>query len=227
LQALFQNKVTTTTTTAAMKFSIVLFAVLSAAPTVVQAASMTTCNQQANCLDFTTTKLNSVNDCSQTECAFEVCMKVNQSKAGCTKSGAISHTCEKASLGCTEDDGGFFGKKIVENVPDNYMSCQTVHGNSTAEFLMKDGSGSCGAMVASGADISCMALEDKYTSGGSCTGNVGMECMWSVKTPLCDAAAATTADEPPPAEEQESPPPAQEPQTFSSQAEEEAYWTCQ
>jgi hypothetical protein len=170
-----------------MKFTIALLAILSA--TAVQAAPMKTCQDQAACLDFTITEVEG-NDCSG-DCDFVVCMTVNQSKTGCDKSGSISHTCEKPSSGCSTDDG-FFGLDTVASIGDGYTSCQTVSADDTAEFLMKDGNGVCATGSTENAE--CMALEDKYETGGSCTGNTDKECIWLVATPTECSGSTTNTD---------------------------------
>jgi hypothetical protein len=202
---LFQNEVTTTTT-AAMQLSIALFAILSTAlTTAVQALPMTTCEDQAACLVFNTTQMGH-DSCIEADCEFVVCMTVNFG-GNCKKTGSISHTCEKASdecVGVEEEWGGFSNAVYMDGVTDGYSSCQTVKANVTAEFLMKDGNGSCGLpyeQTASGA--TCQKLEDVYNDNdGSCTGNVGKECIWTVRAPeKCDTGTdeeigiATTADE--------------------------------
>jgi hypothetical protein len=130
-----------------MQFSLALFAILSAA---VQAAPMTTCALQAKCLDFTIEEVTPGTTCAG-DCDFKVCMTVNQDPdAGCTKSGAISHTCEKPDTGCTPNGGGFDGITSTANIGDGYTSCQIVTAGDTAEFLMKDGPGNCGPELTSG-----------------------------------------------------------------------------
>jgi hypothetical protein len=183
-----------------MKFSIALFAILSV--TAVQAAPMKDCGTQADCLDFTVTEVSPGSTCSG-DCDFEICMTVNQSKAGCVKSGSISHTCEKPSSGCTTTDG-FSSVSATEGIGDGYTSCQTVTAGATAEFLMKDGNGTCEsgstALTGSSGTATCAALEDEYPTGGSCTGNVNKECIWMVQAPACSGSAPpitiNTASEP-------------------------------
>jgi hypothetical protein len=91
---------------------------------------------------------------------------------------------------------------------------------------MKDGSGSCEVagqtyeQTASGA--TCQRLEDVYQSNGSCTGNVGKECIWRVVAPNSCVPGANeerTVAEEPAAEE----PAAQELEPAA--AEEEAVFT--
>jgi hypothetical protein len=162
-----------------MKFSLALFAMLPAA---VQSAAMATCAQQDKCLDFTIEEVTPGSTCAG-DCDFKVCMTVNQDPdAGCTKSGAISHTCEKPDTGCTPNGGGFDGITSTANIGDGYTSCQIVTAGDTAEFLMKDGPGNCGPELTSGI-ATCMPLEDKYPTNGSCTGNVDKECIWLVEVP--------------------------------------------
>jgi hypothetical protein len=179
-----------------MKFSIALFAIVSA--TAVQAAPMKDCGTQADCLDFTVTEVSPGNTCSGV-CDFEICMTVNQKKTGCVKDGAISHTCTKPSSGCTTTEG-FFGLATVANIEDGYTSCQTVSAGATAEFLMKDGgNGSCDfgstPLIGAAGDATCASLEDKYNSGGSCTGNTGdKECRWAVVAPDCGGTITISSD---------------------------------
>jgi hypothetical protein len=177
-----------------MKFSIALFAILST--TAVQAAPMTTCSEQAVCLDFTMTEVSD-GPCSG-DCDFLICMTVNQDKTGCDKSGGISHTCTKPS-GCVTQTDGFLGLTATEGIDDGFTSCQTVSAGATAEFLMKDGNGACEsgstALTDAPGDISgtaaCQGLEDVYGEGYSCTGNKYKECIWQV------AAPATCSTDPP------------------------------
>jgi hypothetical protein len=183
-----------------MNLSIALFAMLSAAlTTAVHALPMTTCEDQANCLVFKTTQM-STDACIGEDCEFEICMTVNFDGTGCSKAGSISHTCEKASdecVGSEEEWGGFSNAVYMsEGITDGYSSCQTVKAGVTAEFLMKDGSGSCAeagfTFEQTGSGASCQRLEDVYAVDGSCTGNVGKECIWTVVAP---DSCAPVADE--------------------------------
>jgi hypothetical protein len=192
LQAVFQNEATTTTT---MKFSIALFALISAVPTAVQAAPIETCSDQAGCLFFTVTPVASTTPtCATGDCEFKVCMTLNLTDIRCGKSGSVSHTCEKASDECFEDGGGFSAADTKGSIVDGYSSCQIVPAGGIAEFLMKDGGGGCDSdpndPVTSGG-ATCRALEDVYPTGGSCSGNVDMECIWTVTAPLCDTPSDT------------------------------------
>jgi hypothetical protein len=176
------------TSTATMQFSLALFAILSAA---VQAGPMDTCGEQADCLDFTIEEVTGTT-CAG-DCDFKVCMTVNQG-GSCTKTGAISHTCEKPDTGCTTNGGGFDGMLELVNIGDGYTSCQIVTAGDTAEFLMKDGGGNCGAKLTSGV-TTCQHLEEVYPENGSCTGNTGMECIWMVEVPAsCGGGGGTDTD---------------------------------
>jgi hypothetical protein len=184
-----------------MKLSIALSAILSAAlTTAVQANPMTTCKDQANCLVFTTNQVPNTTCIGEAEdCEFVVCMTVNFG-GSCSKTGTISHTCEKKIDQCNTITNGFFGITATPNIGDNYSSCQTVKAGGTAEFLMKDGSGSCeeaGSQspyeTASGA--TCQSLENVYGDGASCTGNKGMECIWTVVAPASCVIPVAVADE--------------------------------
>jgi hypothetical protein len=171
-----------------MKFSIALFALLSAAPTAVHASPMKTCADQFNCLDFTINQVDT-DACSSTDaaCEFNVCITVNLG-GSCIKSDTdtVSHTCVKAGNVCL--DGGSFGEAaVVSGIGDGYAACQIVNPGGTAEFLIKDGNGDCaaaGPLAFEGGSANCAALEtiDGYES---CTGNVGTECVWTIVVPEC------------------------------------------
>jgi hypothetical protein len=86
-----------------MKFSIVLFAILSAAPTAVQAAPMQTCEDQASCLGFTMDQV--ATDACSTEgsaCEFKVCIELKLG-GSCTKSA--SDTVSHVSISCDQSAG--------------------------------------------------------------------------------------------------------------------------
>jgi hypothetical protein len=184
-----------------MKFSIALFALLSAAPTAVNASPMVTCADQFNCLDFTINQVDT-DACSSADaaCEFNVCITVNLG-GSCIKSDedTVSHTCVKAGNVCL--DGGSFGEAaVVSGIGDGYAACQIVNPGGTAEFLIKDGNGDCaaaGPLAFEGGSANCAALEtiDGYES---CTGNVGTECVWTIVVPECVLAIAddsTAADD--------------------------------
>jgi hypothetical protein len=200
------NKAAVTTT---MKFSILLFALLSAAPTTVHASPMKTCAEQFDCLDFTIDQVDT-DACSGTDvaCEFNVCITLNLG-GSCVKSDSdtVSHTCVKAGEVCL--DGGSFGEAaVVSGIGDGYSACQTVGPGATAEFLMKDGNGDCaaaGPLLFEGGSANCVALEtiDGYES---CTGNVGTECVWTIVAPECvlppaDDSTPPTDDSTPPADD--------------------------
>jgi hypothetical protein len=179
-----------------MKFSIALFAILSAVPTAVEAGAMKTCADQVDCLQFTTTE-QTHSACGTGDCEFKICMKL-QLGGSCDKSASdtVSHTCEKDEAVCLDVNGGFSSAAETVGIPNGYESCQTVKLGGAAEFLMKDGNGVCGAIGVNGDDSletkSCQALEDVYDVDGSCTGNVGTECIWIIQAP--DSCADSTSD---------------------------------
>jgi hypothetical protein len=222
LQAVFHNKSTTTTTaTTTMKFSIALFVILSSAPTVVQADPIETCSDQKNCLDFTTTQVDIVDACissvDEPVCEFNICMTLELG-GDCIKSDieTVSHTCVKADNECL--NGGSFGSALAKNTLENgYHACQVVSPGGIAEFLVKDGNGSCG-VIATPVDFrdgtlgTCQKLEDNTEFFESCTGNVGKECVWTIQAPQCGEPTAAdsssdsrigTSDEATAAEEEE------------------------
>jgi hypothetical protein len=123
---------------------------------------------------------------------FEICIELQLFGESCAKSGTVSHTCEKQEKDgeCSDDILGFATATELTSISDGYKNCQTVKGGGTAEFLMKDGNGDCsdGSSISFGEAgepttlATCGALEDKNGSG-SCTGNVGKECVWTIQAP--------------------------------------------
>jgi hypothetical protein len=179
-----------------MKFSIALFAILSAS---VQAAPMSTCGTQADCLDFSINKVSDGSKLCSGDCEFIVCMTVNYNDSCVKKSGTISHTCEKPDDVCAVNNG-FSGSTEKGGIPNEYKSCQIVNAGETAEFLMKDGSGSCNEGANTYGIATCGALEDKYPyddfdGSQSCTGNKDTECLWLVEAPPCTTDPETDPDD--------------------------------
>jgi hypothetical protein len=179
-----------------MKFSIALFAILSAAPTIVQ-AGIPTCSDQKDCLGFTITKVDP-DACSSTSaaCEFNICMTL-QFGGSCDKgtSETVSHTCEKASNVCQvggADGGSFESAAETKSLPNGYSACQAVSPGGFAEFLVKDANGNCGTadLAITGGTANCQKLET-MTNFDSCTGNVNKECVWTIQAPEC---GTTTAD---------------------------------
>jgi hypothetical protein len=190
-----------------MKFSIALFAIISAVPTAVQASPIKTCMDQKSCLGFEITKVVDDLLCTagQPTCEFEICMTLQMGGAGCAKGlgNAISHTCVKPETECL--NGGSFGLPTgtapLNGPADGSRFCQTVSPGGKAEFLVKDGDGICGDAgpldFGDVKDVTCAALEavgDEGTDYKSCTGNVDKECVWTIIAPLCDDTTPTESD---------------------------------
>jgi hypothetical protein len=176
-----------------MKFSIALFAILSAVPTVVQ-AGIATCAQQKDCLGFTITKVDVPDACSSTSatCEFNICMTLELGgSCGKGTGDTVSHTCEKASNVCQvggANGGSFEFAAETKTLSNGYSACQAVAPGGFAEFLVKDANGNCGSLTGEdfggGVTADCMKLED-MTSYKSCTGNNNKECVWTIQAPEC------------------------------------------
>jgi hypothetical protein len=64
-------------------------------------AGVDTCDMQKPCVDWTMSKLDSSACGLNGDCTVEVCMIVDESLDGCTKSGSFSHMCDQTdSAGC-------------------------------------------------------------------------------------------------------------------------------
>jgi hypothetical protein len=192
-----------------MKFSIALFAIISAVPTAVQASPIKTCTDQKSCLGFEITKVVDDLLCTagQPTCEFEICMTLQMGGAGCAKGlgNAISHTCVKPETECL--NGGSFGLPTgtapLNEVDDGSTFCQTVSPGGTAEFLVKDGSGTCGVLDSPlifgdsndpTADCGPLEVGTEDIDYKSCTGNKNKECVWTIIAPLCDDTTPTGSD---------------------------------
>ena len=83
----------------------------------------------------------------------------------------------------------------VGGIGNGYTQCQVVPGGTPAYFLLKDGPGCTGttgtkATNLAGVTASCAA---RTAAVGSCTGNgVGVECIWTVPTPICTVPPPTS-----------------------------------
>jgi hypothetical protein len=160
----------TTTTTSAVKVSIALFAIPS--------ASYAHCRLGRSYDDMQgASQLSRLNHHLGDSCQYmhRRRLRVRSLHDSCSKTGLISHTCEKPSSGCTERGGGSFGIYAAKGIGDGYTSCQAVNAGDTADFLMKDRDGNCDT-GASGV-ATCKALEDEDPTNDSCTGNVDKECI--------------------------------------------------
>jgi hypothetical protein len=190
-----------------MKFSIALFAILSAVPTVVQ-AGIPTCADQQDCLGFTITKVDNPGACSGTsDCEFNICMTFEfGGSCGKGTGETVSHTCEKASNVCQVGgaNGGSFGSAAeIGGLPNGYSACQAVAPGGFAEFLVKDANGSCGSLTGvdfDGVAADCKKLED-MTNYDSCTGNKDKECVWIIQAPDCGSTSTQRTTTPQTAEE--------------------------
>jgi hypothetical protein len=95
------------------------------------------CDSQAGC--FTFTKNPVADSCGKSGCVYEVCMKIDTNKAGCTKGGdTISHICDygSGSNNCPVSGGG----TKTGNVRTANMCVRGTVGE-TLYFSVKDGNG--------------------------------------------------------------------------------------
>ncbi|KAL7564683.1 hypothetical protein ACA910_021238 [Epithemia clementina (nom. ined.)] len=157
---------------------------LTAAFPFVFAGPISTCMEQWPCLRFTYDPLPT-NECLLDQCDYQICMILDYSGL-CTKSGTLSHTCEKPDSVCL-DGGGFQqgASSVVEGIQEGYTSCQIVRPGGVAEFLVKDGDAAmgCGNMafnLMGGVPLTCDTLGVQSCTG---TGNIGKECVWRLEAP--------------------------------------------
>lgn len=166
-----------------MKFS--LFALASTvvaylAPSA--SAAIETCGLQSDCISFSAAKIvtDQVCDC---DCVYNICLTLSFT-GDCTKTDDVSHTCQKDPAACS-DETGFDTATEITDVPDGYTTCQQVPAGGTAEFLLKDGN------AKDGCGTDAVTFQSDYTANcetygiKSCTGNgnIGKECIWTVKAP--------------------------------------------
>jgi hypothetical protein len=82
-----------------MKLNFIALFALVAMP--MAHASVDTCDMQKPCVDWTMSKLDSSTCGLGGDCTVEVCIIVDESLDGCTKSGTFSHMCDQTgSDGC-------------------------------------------------------------------------------------------------------------------------------
>jgi hypothetical protein len=156
--------------------------------TTTSAAPIATCGTQWDCLDFTFESIQS--PICDDECEWRVCMKLNLTKPDCTKTGTVSHTCEKPDDECMPTPGSFGAAEEVGGIGNGYEYCQVVPPGGVAEFLLKDGNANpdCGMLqptgLTGGGSAMCTTSPVKSCTGN---GNIGKECVWSVTAPSeCD-----------------------------------------
>ena len=68
---------------------------------------MQTCEDQRKCISWSITEDSDGSTCAG-DCDMTVCLTIDLSLGGCSKDGAISHTCVKGTDQCT-GTGGFGG----------------------------------------------------------------------------------------------------------------------
>jgi hypothetical protein len=169
-------------------FATVLTAILGGGTlSVVLAAPIETCGQQADCVQFSLHKITDDSICED-DCYYNICMKIALDADGCVKDAAdtISHSCIKDPVSCSDETAlGFAGTLEENSVPNGYVQCQKVPVGGKAEFLLKDGRAADSCGTASVSFLSdCTANCETYPVQ-SCTGrgNIGLECVWTVDAP--------------------------------------------
>jgi hypothetical protein len=135
-------------------------ALLAVAPSVVTAASLETCPQQAKCLKFNVTKVQGA-PCGigADACPVRVCMKFDLDAPGCIKGSrdTVSHACDNAKADlCVRPEawmhGSGFGTSVdagvngactstgsntrCEDIPDEYEMCQIGKPNDILYFTV-------------------------------------------------------------------------------------------
>ena len=161
---------------------------------------MQTCEDQRKCISWSITEDSDGSTCAG-DCDMTVCLTIDLSLGGCSKDGAISHTCVKGTDQCT-GTGGFGGGVSTEvgsgaQVSNGGRQCQTGKPGETLQFLLKDGQ-SCdsggGATVSIGGSSASATCAPRAGDVSSCTGNgVGKECVWTIVLPACTTDAPTVA----------------------------------
>lgn len=169
-----------------MKLPTLLFVhAIAMMPVSIFAGPMQTCEDQKGCTRFTIDKVNE-QQCSDEKCEYKICMKLVYGGT-CSKSGLVTHTCEKPDDVCL-DGGGFLDALKVTGISDGYQSCHTVPPGGIAEFLIRDGDaaslpGGCGTATKTfnaGFEATCGTQPER-----SCTtnANIGKECVWTIAAP--------------------------------------------
>jgi len=181
---------------------------LGNAVVVINAAPMSTCSRQGDCIDVTYQKITPADACSEDySCEYRICLKIKLGGDCVRKKGSISHVCKKPDDQCMDEEG-FGPADIVEDgLRDGYEQCQIVPEGKTASFLLKDGNGCSknGGGIWDKGKIGGLSAyceprgETQQWSGDmdSCTEDEkGEECIWFVRAPSCEDAGDSTGTGP-------------------------------
>jgi hypothetical protein len=146
-----------------MKLNFISLLALVAIP--MAHAGVDTCDMQKPCVDWTMSKLDSSACGLGGDCTVEVCMIVDESLDGCTKSGTFSHMCDQTgtngcalwsdasglvpvmsgsdTVGSCVTDTGEGGTSQVSGKCEGFASikmCQEGVPGQTLYWILKDGS---------------------------------------------------------------------------------------
>jgi hypothetical protein len=170
-----------------------------------QSLGFSTCDEQAACIDISRRQLISSGICAY--CAVEVCLTINFSGAGCSKTGTIDHICtrsdEPSPNWCLDSPYNMNYHDKQTNVGDGTVYCAIVVPGDEVIFFLSDGVGTCTSMESTPASYdlpttsSCVPATDSnydfqpwlYTTSyleiESCTNTEetrSPECLWRVTT---------------------------------------------
>eukprot|EP00903_Cladosiphon_okamuranus_P014901 g13798.t1 len=141
-----------------------------------------TCSDQHKCIDIVVTEVE--NGSCTSGCEFEACITIDVTQDGCAKDGEISHICGETSDN-VPDICSWLPVEI-EGVSSPNTQCQLGTADEELTFIFKDGSG-CDDVLSGAPNIGpgAVSCRGRNADDASCTGggNVGKECVWTVKLP--------------------------------------------